>query len=998
MNAETEILHQGDNIVLTNEFNFEDPIFNLQETSVEPLDIDFPTVTELINFKLKNYDNLLKLGHINARSIPKHVHEIDRILSNTAIDILCVSETFISEDTPENICKIPGYNLVHIDRTAQSRGGIAIYISDQFEFKVINLPMKLVQPEMAFIEVTVGKIKIAVGVLYRSPLIPYTIYAAIHENLVTVTSKYDHVILMGDSNVDHLKPNLPAHKFFTTYVTEPFALTQVIDEPTRITAKSSTLIDLILTSNPENVKAHGVVDTPGVSDHCLIFCAYSIKKPKFKPKMLTRRDFRNFDPEKFKFDMSMAPWGNIEAVDDDDVDNKVTIFENIHKEIIDKHAPLRTFRVTRPATPWLTEEIKDLMDQRDRYKNKFNKNKKPETEVIFKDLRNQVTHAVRQAKIKVFNDRVNTKFKNPKAFHQALKNFTIVESKSNNTSDCTIDPTVLNSAFVKNNNAKINDELVTDEVNEIMKKSKPQVFNFHEVSEQEVLKIVRSIKTNACGVDGISSFFFKLGIENSVYAFTDIINASFKYKKFPERYKYAIVKPIAKVSNPLSASDFRPISLLPAFSKIIEKVAARQMIDYLRDSGFLDNLQSAYKQAHSTTTALLNVTDDIYEALENSELTFLVLLDYSKAFDCANHRLIIAKLKAAGLCDDALTWVSSYLSGRSQKVVTGTKESGWEAIINGVPQGSVLGPLLFTVLVSDIKDAIKRGRYHLYADDTQLYYTCKVEEVNETIDKINSDLENISNFSVKNCLKLNAGKSKFIIIGSRPNLKKLKTIQLKHIKMGGEIIEREHEVKNLGVTFDETMSWVRHVNLSVAKSYGKLKNVWRFNKFLSQKSKLCICEAYILSNFNYCDLILQNMTKLLKEKIQKCQNRCVRFIYGLRKYDHISHIRISNKILSMENRRLLHSLTMMFRIKNGHAPSYLSERITRHADIHEHNTRNRNNILAPFARSNMRAMSFFVFITKKFNDLSNFIKTTGVTLGTFRTNCKKHLLKTESTT
>ena len=109
-------------------------------------------------------------------------------------------------------------------------------------------------------------------------------------------------------------------------------------------------------------------------------------------------------------------------------------------------------------------------------------------------------------------------------------------------------------------------------------------------------------------------------------------------------------------------------------------------------------------------------------------------------------------------------------------------------------------------------------------------------------------------------------------------------------------------------------------------------------------------------------------------------------------------IRISNKILSMENRRLLHSLTMMFRIKNGHAPSYLSERITRHADIHEHNTRNRNNILAPFARSNMRAMSFFVFITKKFNDLSNFIKTTGVTLGTFRTNCKKHLLETESTT
>ena len=420
------------------------------------------------------------------------------------------------------------------------------------------------------------------------------------------------------------------------------------------------------------------------------------------------------------------------------------------------------------------------------------------------------------------------------------------------------------------------------------------------------------------------------------------------------------------------------------------------MIDYLRDTGYLDNLQSAYKQSHSTTTALLNVIDDIYEALENTELTFLVLLDYSKAFDCANHRLILAKLKAAGLCDEALGWISSYLSGRSQKVVTGTGESGWEAIINGVPQGSVLGPLLFTVLVSDIKDAIKRGRYHLYADDTQLYYTCKVDEVNETIDRINSDLSNISKFSKNNCLKLNAGKSKFIIIGSRPNLKKLKSINLKQIKLDNEVIEREFEVKNLGVMFDETLSWARHVNLTVARAYGKLKNVWRFNKFLSEKSKLSICETYILSNFNYCDILLQNMTNQLQDKIQKVQNRCIRFIYGLRKYDHVSHFRKSCKVLSMQGRRLLHSLTMMFRIKNELAPSYLCNRITRHGDIHSHNTRNRNNIRAPFARTNMRAMSFFVCISNRFNELSNYIQTSNITLITFKNNCKKHLLELES--
>ena len=146
-----------------------------------------------------------------------------------------------------------------------------------------------------------------------------------------------------------------------------------------------------------------------------------------------------------------------------------------------------------------------------------------------------------------------------------------------------------------------------------------------------------------------------------------------------------------------------------------------------------------------------------------------------------NNRLILAKLKAAGFQNESLSWITSYLSGRSQKVVTSSGESCFETVINGVPQGSVLGPLLFTILVSDIGDVIKRGKYHLYADDTQLYYKCKVEQANATIAHINSDLQNIFDYSKRNCLKLNASKSKFIVIGSRPNLKKLKNTVLDNI-------------------------------------------------------------------------------------------------------------------------------------------------------------------------------------------------------------------------
>ena len=165
---------------------------------------------------------------------------------------------------------------------------------------------------------------------------------------------------------------------------------------------------------------------------------------------------------------------------------------------------------------------------------------------------------------------------------------------------------------------------------------------FKPVTEEEIKKVIKSIKTNACGVDKISAHFLKLSITHIAKPLTNIVNSSFMDKIFPSRWKMALVKPLPKINIPMEPSDFRPISLLPAISKIMEKIAAKQMVDYLKRKNLLDTHQSAYKHNHSTLTALLNITDDIYDALENSEITLIILLDYSKAFDCANHKLILA--------------------------------------------------------------------------------------------------------------------------------------------------------------------------------------------------------------------------------------------------------------------------------------------------------------------------------------------------------------------
>lgn len=1009
MMANLENSEEDPRIILGN-CNFSDSYFTLNETFIPPVENGLKSPIEKINSDLEEFNNLLLVGHLNARSVPKHISEIDRLLQETKLDVIGVSETFIKSHTPKSLCNIPGFKFIRKDRSEKAGGGIGVFVRPELAPKIIKLPQSVTQPEMLFIEITVKNNKVAVGVIYKPPKIPYGVFATIQESLAFVSTKYKHLIITGDFNTNYLKPDSFATSFFQMNVTEPFGLTQVVDKATRVTTTSSTLIDLLLVNNSENVKMCDVVDIPGISDHCFVYMAYALKKPKYKPKTITRRVFKHFNQEAFLNDIANAPWDNVYAVEENDLDSKATIFENYFVSIIEKHAPLKTFTVKHRKATWLTDDIKKHMDERDKQKNKFNnikhKLKKlpdwtPEHHILklqlnladnnYKTLRNMVNKEVRNAKIKTFNSEVNDKINFAKQYHSSLKQHNIVESKFSEDT-CNFDPNLLNQAFTANNNATIDNVKLNEEINHILENPKEPSFKFKPVTVVDIVKVVKSLGSNACGVDSISSQFIKLSINYIAPVITHIVNVSFKHNKFPDRWKHAIIKPIPKNDNPASATDFRPISLLPAISKIGEKIACSQMCNFFRVVHGLDNLQSAYKKFHSTSTALLNITDDIYKAMDKSQITLLVLLDYSKAFDCANHKLILAKLQSLGFHSDSLEWILSYLSDRKQKVKNDLGESDWIKLDNGVPQGSILGPLLFLVLVSDLHKCILNGSYHMYADDTQLYYHCKWSEISSVIDKINEDLQRIFNFSTRNCLKLNASKSYFIVIGSKPNLHKLKDLPLPPLTLNNKVIERKLTVKNLGVYFDENLTWNFHVNKMISTSYFKLRQAYRFKNFLSEKSKITICESYVLSTFNYCDLVYFNISDFLKTKIQKVQNTCVRFIFGLKKFDHISTYFSQLATLNMDERRTLHGCIQMHRISKNLAPSYLSEKVTQHVNIHDYDTRHKNDIVCEKIISSSRAHSFFPAASKLYNDLNKTADFRNTSITTFRKHAKKYVI------
>ena len=521
------------------------------------------------------------------------------------------------------------------------------------------------------------------------------------------------------------------------------------------------------------------------------------------------------------------------------------------------------------------------------------------------------------------------------------------------------------------------------------------IFNLHAVTEFDVAKTLKSISSNATGVDCINKHMLKLCIPYHIPALTHIINTSIQENKFPTKWKKALIIPVKKCCEPKTPSDYRPISILPTVSKIIEKLVSTQLVQYLNSNKLFNAFQSGFRQRHSTLTALLKVTDDIYQSFDRSNITLLILLDFSKAFDTVNHKLLLAKMKKMGIGNSTIDWFKSYLSDRYQKVVTSNGESQWSHIINGVPQGSILGPLLFTILVTDLPECVSAGNTHMYADDTQLYYHTSISNLSHTINTANSELCKIAEYCTNNCLKLNARKSMYMFIGTPRNISTMKRSDYPPVLINSMPITQQSSARNLGVTFDEVLSWRKHINNITNSAYNNLRLLYRFKKFLSIDSKRTLCESLILSKFNYCDILFTNLSVQLQYRLQKVQNSCIRFIFQLRKKD---HARINNyltklKWLNIKNRQLLHSHLQVFKIIHNLSPEYLSFDTV--SNVHQHNTRQSDQLYVSTRRTSRSSHSFMSRAPLWYNCLPNDVKSCN-SINTFKQKCKHYLLSLQA--
>ena len=388
-----------------------------------------------------------------------------------------------------------------------------------------------------------------------------------------------------------------------------------------------------------------------------------------------------------------------------------------------------------------------------------------------------------------------------------------------------------------------------------------QLSTFDPATLAEVSKIIKRSPPKSCMLDPLPSHLLKKNLELLVGPITQIVNTSLASGEFPSRFKRAVISPLIKKAS-LDCNElkyYRPVSNLSFISKVLERVVASRLNTYLSEQSLRDPSQSAYQQHHSVETTLLKVHNDIMLAMDNNDAIMLVLLDLSAAFDTIDHAILLQRVHDEfGIHGTALSWLQSYLQGRSQCVKIQRTLSPATELHFGVPQGSVLGPVLFTLYTAPIGRIVRQHGLEpmFYADDSQLYITFRPavpgDEV-AMVDRITASLSDIRRWMLANMLQLNDNKTECLIICS-PRLRS--TTQTDSISMGEAHIVPAAGARNLGVLFGNHMDLERHIKMTCQVAYHQLRNISAIRRMLTREAAETIINAFVTSRLDFCNSLL----------------------------------------------------------------------------------------------------------------------------------------------
>ena len=584
--------------------------------------------------------------------------------------------------------------------------------------------------------------------LYRPPTRNIENFVVSLENsLSTIDFDKFECFVMGDFNLNLNDRNCGNARSLKTRMMA-LGLIQLINNMTRVNYNSQSCIDLIFT-NCDHIQNSGSFPL-NISDHDLVYCTKKRITVRRAETEFIGRSYRNFYNDIFINLLNACNWNIF-----DNCENVLILWEiyikNI-REAIDLICPLKQFKVKTSLNPWITNEILEEIKDKDNALRRAKRTKRQDHWLEARLLRNRCLNNVRKAKADFIKEKLDENKTDSKNFWNTInsvlpgKNKSLQEiSLTNNGEDIAKSevPLYMNDYF-SNIGAILARDFGENDAAEDIDEAFPIYLPPIRTNELELLKLIKELNiSKSSAIDHLSTRVLKQAFSSQLTRLVRIFNFSFHDGLIPDSWKCATVIPLHKGGDNSDVNNFRPVSLLPIQGKLIEKIVHDRFMSHFENNRILDHRQGGFRKNHSTTNTSIEFINDVYKAMNDGKVTIAVFIDLRKAFDTVNHKILCSKLQKYGISGTNLSWVENYLLQRTQKTLVNNTWSDSLPISCGVPQGSVLGPLLFLVYVNNMSEVLNNTNYCLYADDTVLYQSG--DNVVEIVNSPQNDLNNYSN-------------------------------------------------------------------------------------------------------------------------------------------------------------------------------------------------------------------------------------------------------------
>lgn len=902
----------------------------------------------------------LSIFHINIQSLANKIDTIKLFLNEQPYDVLCFSEHWLKQENL-NMIFFDHYELASCYcRSDHSHGGVAIFINSKIKFKPINIDRFSTCFHAEFCASEIINSNTVLVTLYRSSTNGNVkIFLDKFEELIDfLYLRYKHIIVMGDLNFDPSSDTAHARELCCIF--KAYGLQYNITSATRIVKQGESCLDNIITNYDKNSYVTGLFN-PDLSDHIGQYMIISLcKDPKSTPSVLSKRFITDKGIEVFRNNILNINWDNLNLLTSSQMATQIV---NVLSSNVQKSFPVKKVKENKNKLNWFSDNLKQMRLLLRKKRLTFEATKSDQNWLLYKNYKKQYRNAIKSEK-KLFFDNKIYMSQNKQKTVWMLVNSERNTIRRQNTVD--LSPDVLNNFFVTVSEViskSINTSDKLDFSDFLKGVSKPQSsFFMSPVIEIDVQEAICKLKASNClDCYDMSSVILKDCLDLLVSTLTILANKCFEEGIFPDILKKTKIIPLHKKGDYNVPDNFRPIAIIPVLGKLLEILLKDKLVSYFENKSLFSKSQFGFRKGKSTINALVELINGVVEGLDDGRHTNALLCDLTKAFDCVPHDLLIKKLEYYGVRGKTLEFIKSYLTDRVQYVSIGGVNSQSRSVANGVPQGSILGPILFLIFINDLPSAIDAGRCILFADDTTVLASSKNIQ---DLDALNNIIKHkTSQWFSANKLKVNDAKSQTILFSSDKKA------------------EKSEPVKLLGIMFDTFLTWLPQVEHVCRKMSPQIFALRQLKPFLSSNALKSVYYATVHSHLTY-GVILWGNTHFAY-KAFKLQKSAIRVLEGVPADSHCQPLFKKHKILPLPCLFILEVLCEIHKQK---------ENFRTHADVHNYNTRNSSQLITLRSRiqqssKNKLDIKIYNALDKKF--ITRKIKT--MTMKMFRSFSRQFL-------